>query len=481
MTTIDHAVVLGGSIAGLLSAAALAPRAHRITVVDRDPLPLEGPDAQVARRGVPQGDQIHHLLMRGQERIEELLPGIGDELLALGCEKYDDVADFSQFVDGAWRMRIQSDLKVTMFRRPLFEWAIRRRVLALSNVTVVKGMAVGLLASSDGARVSGAKVRGAPGGTLAADLVVDATGRGSRSPFWIEDLGYERPVERHVRIYMGYSTWTVRLPEGALPKGLAGISASASPANPFGVAIRPCGNGLHDVAAYGMAGHYPPDDLDAMAGFFEELDSPVIADVMKKAVPASEIVPYRMPGNQRRMWEDLPRRPENLVVVGDAVTSFNPIYGQGMTMAALGAGVLGDALAEAGTLDGLAETVQARLGPLAQVAWDLAVGADSVYPQAEYENVEPPSARDRDRARAQSAAQSAEGAVRVAMRATALYMDPAYLGSPVVQETIDRWLTSGHKPAPEVTDPTDPPDVTPGVVRAADLLEPATAAGRLAG
>jgi len=466
MTTIGHAIVLGGSIAGLLSAAALARTADHVTVVDRDVLPLDGPEAQRSRRGVPQGDQVHHLLSLGHRRIEELLPGISEELLELGCERYDDVADFSQFVGGAWRMRVRSDLIVTMFRRPVFEWAIRRRVLALPNVEVVKGMAVGLIGSGDRSRVVGARVRGVPGGELRGDLVVDATGRGSRAPHWLEDLGYDRPEERHVRIFMGYSTYTVRLPEGALPQGLAGIAVSATPANPFGVAVRPCGNGLHDVAAYGMAGNYPPEDLDSMAGFFDGLSSPLIAQVLKKATVTSEIVPYRMPGNQRRMWEDLDRRPEGFVVVGDAVTSFNPIYGQGMTMAALGATLLGEAVAKAESMDGVVGAVQADLGALAQVAWDLAVGADSVYPQAEYENAEPPSARDRDWARAQSA----EGVVRVAMRATALYMDPSYLESPVVREVVGRWLETGRTPDPAVCDPLVPPAVTEGCVRSSDLL-----------
>ncbi|GLY38873.1 FAD-binding monooxygenase [Amycolatopsis sp. NBRC 101858] len=470
MTTIDHAIVLGGSIAGLLSAAALARTADRVTVVDRDVLLLDGPEATLSRRGVPQGDQVHHLLSLGHQRIEDLLPGISEELIELGCERYDDVADFSQFVAGAWRMRVRSDLIVTMFRRPVFEWALRRRVLALPNVEAVKGMAVGLLGSEDRSRVIGARVRGVPGGELRGDLVVDATGRGSRSPYWLEDLGYARPEERHVRIYMGYSTYTVRLPEGALPKGLAGISVSATPANPFGVAIRPCGNGLHDVAAYGMAGNYPPEDFAAMEGFFEGLNSPIIAQVLKKATVTSEIVPYRMPGNQRRMWEDLDRRPEAFVVVGDAVTSFNPIYGQGMTMAALGATVLGDTLEKAGSVTGVAGAVQAELGTLAQVAWDLAVGSDSVYPQSEYENAEPPSARDKDRARAQSAAQSAEGTVRVAVRATALYMDPSFLEAPAVREVVDRWLETGRVPDASAGDPLDPPAVTEGYVGSADLL-----------
>lgn len=461
-----HAIVLGGSIAGLLTAAALSGSFDDVTIVDRDELPVDGPDARLSRRGVPQGDQVHHLLSLGHERVERLLPGITDELLALGCERYDDVADFSQYVNGAWRMRVRSDLIVTTFQRPLFEWAIRRRVLALPNVNAVKGFAVGLLA---GERVTGAKVRGVPSGQLHGDLVVDATGRGSRSPHWLADLGYAQPVEQHVRIHMGYSTFTARLPEGVLPKGLAGIGVSATPANPVGAAIRPCGGGLHDVVAYGMVKHYPPDDLDSMFAFFDTLASPLIARVMREATITSEIVPYQMPGNQRRLWERLDL-PASFVVVGDAVTSFNPIYGQGMTMAALDATLLGDAVASAGTLDGVGQAVQAEIGRLADVAWDLAVGTDSAYPEAEYENTEPPSARDRAWARAFGAAQTAEGLVRVAARATALHMDKAYVEAPAVREVVGQWLATGRRPDPSVTDPLDPPAITDGLVRTEDLL-----------
>lgn len=470
MSRYGHAVVLGGSISGLLCAAALHESFERVTIVDRDDLPIDGPDAQESRRGVPQGDQVHHLLSLGHDTIEGLLPGLTEELLVLGCERYDDVADFSQYVNGAWRMRVKSDLIVTMFRRPLFEWAIRRRVLALPNVSVVKGLAIGLIGSAGGASVVGAKVRGVEGGQLYGDLVVDATGRGSRSANWLEDLGYERPVEQHVRIYMGYSTFTVNLPAGALPNGLAGIAVSATPANPVGAAIRPCGNGLHDVVAYGMVKNYPPDDLDGVRLFFETLSSPLISQVMRQATVRSEIAPYRMPGNQRRLWERLDRRPECFVVVGDAVTSFNPIYGQGMTMAALDAKVLGDTVVDSDSLDGVAQAVQVALGPFAEVAWGLAVGTDSAYPEAEYENVDGPSARDRGWSRAFGAAQTAEGAARVASRATALYMDTSYVDSPVVRRVVAEWLESGRQPAAAVTNPLDPPSVSDGIVHASDLL-----------
>src|SRR5689334_7853271 len=134
MPEFGHAVVLGGSISGLLAASVLSRRFAQVTVVDRDELPVEGPQAQLARRGVPQSDQVHHLLSLGGERIEQLLPGLLDELLELGCERYDDATDFTRYVNGAWAMRVPSPLRITVFRRPLFEWAIRRRVLALPNV-----------------------------------------------------------------------------------------------------------------------------------------------------------------------------------------------------------------------------------------------------------------------------------------------------------------------------------------------------------
>lgn len=470
MPKYGHAIVLGGSIAGLLAAAALSRSFERITIVDRDELPIDGPDAQRSRRGVPQGDQVHHLLNLGANKAEELLPGLIDELVELGCERYDDVADFSQYVNGAWRMRVKTDLIVTMFQRPLFEWAIRRRVFALPNVTVVKGMAIGLIGSEDRSTVTGAKVRGVDGNEVHGDFVVDATGRGSRSGNWLEDLGYERPVEQHLRIYMGYSTFTVRLPEGALPKGLAGVGVSGTPSHPLGAAIRPCGNGLHDVVANGMVKNYPPDDMDSMMEFFDQLASPVIANAMRQATVTSEIVPYQMPGNQRRLWEDLARRPERFVVVGDAVTSFNPVYGQGMTMAALDAVILGEIIAESTSLDGMAERVQKAIGPLAEVAWNLTYESDSQFPEAEYENVEPPTERDLARARAYAAAQCEEAFVRVAARATALYMDPAYREGPVVRDIITNWVETDRQVDPSVTDPLNPPDVTPGLVRAEDLL-----------
>ncbi len=171
---LNHVVVLGGSVAGLLAAAALADSFESVTLVERDELPLDGPDARLPRRGVPHGFQIHHMLSLGSERIEELLPGLDAELVGEGGEHRDPVGDFGQFIDNKWVLRVRSGLQITCFQRPLLEWVIRRRVLARDNVVVRRGVAGGLVTSTNGRRVVGVTVGDSPADRILADLVIDA-------------------------------------------------------------------------------------------------------------------------------------------------------------------------------------------------------------------------------------------------------------------------------------------------------------------
>jgi 2-polyprenyl-6-methoxyphenol hydroxylase-like FAD-dependent oxidoreductase len=459
MPKFDHAVVLGGSVAGLLAATALSESFAQVTIVDRDELHTDGADALFGRRGVPQGDQVHHMLELGSGYMEQLLPGLRNELVDdYGCQLFSDTADFNRFVGGTWKMRVPSHLQIMAFERRVFELAIRRRTLGLPNVTSVKGMATGLVASEDRRRVIGVKARGVEGGEIRADFVVDATGRGSRAPAWMEDLGYDAPEEKHLRVYMGYTTFTARLEDGSLPKDLQGVSISG-PGGLAGV-LRPCGNGLHYVVCAGVLKNYPPEDLDSMMKVFEGLDSPIVFDAVKRATVASEATHYKMPGDQRRLWEDLDRRPEGFAVVGDAVASFNPAYGQGMTMGALGATVLRDTFAAADTLEGAADAVQQALRPWVDLAFNLAIGVDSRFPGAEFENMEPPSALDRARDRATEAAMTEEAHVLIASRSMMMYMDASYMQDPAVQQTIDEWVRDDRQPHPRMKDPLNPPGVS---------------------
>ncbi|NWL10281.1 FAD-binding protein [Paenarthrobacter nitroguajacolicus] len=437
------AVVIGGSIAGLLAAAVLSESFDEVLIVDRDELPIDIESSQIARRGVPQSNQIHKLLPLGKERIETILPGFDDELIALGCESHDEAARFTQYINGGWGVRANSDLITTYFRRPVFEWVMRRRVLALDNVTAVKAFAIGLVSSADRSAVVGVRIKNKP--DLQADLVVDASGRGSKSPNWIEDLSYTPPQVAELRAYMGYATFTVELPPGLLPEGLQGAASVATPNLPKGGTIQPCGNGLHTVAAYGIMRNYPPGDLDGVIQFLEEGASPLVAEWVKNSRLVGDIETYTMTGNQRRLWEEMPRRPEGLVVLGDAVTSFNPIYGQGMTMAAVGATILREAVNESGgTVEGIATRVQKELAPWADTAFSMAAGSDSAFEGVEFVNIAPPSAHSRETSRVLNELRSEDVEVFLAMKTAAAYLDPSFLDTESIRTKVAGWKASGR-------------------------------------
>ncbi|WP_280397422.1 FAD-dependent oxidoreductase [Nocardia carnea] len=450
----SHAVILGGSVAGLLSAAALSTGFDTVTIVERDRLP----DAPATRRGVPQAEQVHQLMPAGLKRIEELLPGFGAELLAQGCERYEIDRDIAVLYPRGWSARVAGGMEVIGFLRPTFEWVLRQRVLALPNVRAVRGIATGLLAGTDGTTVTGAKVTGADGEKLDAELVVDATGRGSQAPKWLSELGYAPPAEQHVRPFLGYATTVVRLPEGALPAGLRGIAATPHPMHLKGGVILPCGDGRHVVAAMGVSKNYPPAGIAELLDFLDEAPSPLLGRAVRAAELIVEPVVYRMPGNQRRLWEQLDRRPEGFVVTGDAVAAFNPIYAQGMTVAAIGASLLARVIAAAGgSIAGVAEKFAAELAPWTDYAFAMAANTDSFFPGTEFENFTPPDPAAFAGEAAAVAAATTDPAVAQAMRRAAYYMDPADMQSPAVWKSITEWATTGRQPDPALTDPNRPP------------------------
>ena len=207
----DHAVVLGASMGGLTAARVLADAYGRVTVVDRDLLPAPG----VQRRGVPQGRHAHGLLARGREALEELFPGLTDELVARGA-LYGDIQLHGRWYNEGVRLRqAPSGLNSLSVSRPLLEGHVRRRLAAFPNVSIVDGCDVaGLVATPDRRRVTGVRMlrrgAGGPGQVLEADLVVDATGRGSRSPAWLAALGYEPPEQEAVRPRIAYASAVYR-------------------------------------------------------------------------------------------------------------------------------------------------------------------------------------------------------------------------------------------------------------------------------
>ncbi|MGP9539263.1 hypothetical protein ACT3SP_14725 [Brachybacterium sp. AOP43-C2-M15] len=401
---LDHAIVMGGSVAGLLAAAGLAEQCDRITIIDRDPLPVDGPEAFAPRRGVAQGRIVHRLLARGEQRMEELLPGLRRELLAAGCTELDGPGrrDGIEDRDGPGALDHRKDRDVRRDRagvdgpvlapgslgltRPVLEGVLRRRVLALPAVTARQGAVAGLLADADGRTVRGVRLRGADVDELRGALVVDAAGRSSRAATWVEALGAERPRALTTRVHVAYTCQRLRLRDGALPEGLRTVSVPAGAQAPFTVDLEPCGNGEHVLSVAGTARNLPPSDLAGLRDLLAQLPAATVADALADAEPVGEPASARAAGGHRLLWETAEAAPEGLVHLGDAAATFTPLYGQGMTMAAVGAVTLREVVRRTGgATSGLAGRFQRELAAQLDPAWDAAVARDAEIPGAELE------------------------------------------------------------------------------------------------
>ena len=262
-----HAIVLGGSMAGLLATRVLSDHFGRVSLIERDALPAQAEQ----RRGVPQGRHTHGLLASGRNVLEKLFPGICEALLKEGAVSHDIVRDSRWFFEGACLSRPPSGLDGLLMTRPLLEAAVRERVLANPKVVRRDGLVVEeLLADRKSVRVTGVR---ASGQALLGDLVVDATGRGSRSPQWLEQLGYEKPAEDVVQIGLGYTTRFFR----RKPTDFNGDTAVVIPPTPKGkrggVMLAQEGD-RWTVTLIGHFGNYAPEDLDGFIAFARTLPAP---------------------------------------------------------------------------------------------------------------------------------------------------------------------------------------------------------------
>jgi len=367
-----QAIVIGGSIAGLWTARVLADHFEQVIVIERDQVPA---GAQ-SRPGVPQDKHVHVLLARGMQIMRELFPGIADELAAAGAVHVNLNRDSRSQLRGRWLPRFVGPYETYACSRVLLESLLRQRVRRLPNVTWRAATQVtGLLAA--GERITGVQLHDkatARDETLPADLVVDASGRSSKTPEWLAHLGYAAPRETVIDAQVGYAGRRYRKPTAYADWRILAIGAQP-PDKSRQALIYEEEQGVWMVMLAGVMGDYPPVEEAAFLAFAQSID-PEVAAAIQAAEPLTPIFGYRRTENRRRHYEELPRWPDRFLVVGDAACGFNPIYGQGMTVAAITALALGEALQQAPTLTGVAARFQRQLPHLVAPAWLLATGAD---------------------------------------------------------------------------------------------------------
>jgi len=374
----QRAIVIGGSMSGLLAARVLCDHFKEVVLFDRDVFP----QAVEFRRGVPQGQHAHALLSSGRVVLDGLFPGFREELVGQGAIRAQYLK-VRWFDNGVYHTRFDG-LEGLLVSRPRLEGHVRQRVLMLPNLQVKATHDVDSLIF-DGDRVTGVKVNSSRHPTdesVAADLVVDATGRGSQSPIWLDRAGFRRPKEEAVRVGLGYTTRIYRRTPDQLNGDLAVICPSAPPKRRGGVALAMEGDRWM-VTLFGMLGDHPPTDVEGFNAFAKTLPAPDIYEVVSKSEPLTDPVPFKFPQSTRRHYENLEQFPDGYLVFGDALCSFNPIYGQGMSSAALQAAELQKCLA--GGDAALAKRFFTAAAAVVDAPWTMAVGGDLRYVEVEGE------------------------------------------------------------------------------------------------
>ncbi|MET8289463.1 FAD-dependent monooxygenase [Streptomyces sp. NPDC005132] len=371
-----HAVVIGGSLAGMLAAAAVKNSVDTVEIIEAHDLPL----TPQARTGVPQAAHIHPLLSGGAKAIDALLPGTIERLLEAGANQVPMTTNMVYLAPEGWYRRWQRDTHYLIAAsRDLTDSVIRQQVLKDARISIRSHARV-LALLGDARRVTGVKLRTTDGSEheVHGDLVIDASGRSTRTPQWLAELGITGLVEEHIDSGMTYASRIYRAPVPTTNWPLINVLPDPAHPGPAGAIVPIEGNRWH-VSAYGPPGSRPSREPETFKDYVRSLRHPVIADLLSHAEPLTDVTVAHSTANHRFYYERLKVWPEGLINLGDAVAALNPVYGHGMSVAAQGALAIRDLLSS-GLSPDFARRAQRAVSRPINVAWSLSVGQDVLYP-----------------------------------------------------------------------------------------------------
>jgi 2-polyprenyl-6-methoxyphenol hydroxylase-like FAD-dependent oxidoreductase len=375
----EHAVVMGASVAGLLAARVLAEHFDKVTVLEKDACPVDG----APRSGVPQGRHTHILLPAGAQVLERLFPGRIAELVRDGARKFD-YGRSRFYVSGTWLPRVATELDSFAQTRPFLEEHLRRWVSELRNVRLVYETNVfAPLFERANARVVGLEI--GQGGTareqLRAELVIDATGRHSRLPAWLAEKGFGDVPETRIGIDLAYATGRFRVPADVLPDHPMLYIVGPPPEKTRAGVVFQVEDGIVLGGLAGYHGDYPPGELDGFLEFAKSLSQPDVFDVLSRAQLCGPIAQYRIPTAVRRQYHKMRRFPAGILPIGDAICALDPVFGQGMTVAALEAEILSQSLVQGANDRALGRVYLREVEDFLDIPWMLCCGENFKYPQ----------------------------------------------------------------------------------------------------
>ena len=406
----EHAIVIGGSMAGLLTARVLSDYFERVTIFEADTLPNE----PVPRKGVPQGSHIHTLMAGGSNVVRKYFPDLHDDLVAAGAEYGDPMLNSRTYVGARWSPRIESGLGTYVMSRPLLEAVVRKHTVAIANVelriaTPVSGYThstrdahgagsthstrdahgAGSTSNDSNTIVTGVTLEQS-GETIAADFVADVSGRNSKTASWIKPMGFTPPQRSAIGIDIGYTTFEVaEPPDNQRDWSLLYVAQKGIPKDTRIGGILHKEGGRYLVTAQGFHKDYAPTDWPGFLAYMKALPTGSIYDEIKDLQPIGEAKEYRFSAYLRRHYERLQHFPQRLIVLGDAMCSFNPVYAQGMTVAAKEVEHLDACLRQClegsgsdnGHLDKVAQPFFKGASKFIDAAWDSTTVEDFRYPQ----------------------------------------------------------------------------------------------------
>lgn len=376
------AIVLGGSMAGLMTARVLADHFKEVVILERDELP----ETAQKRRGTPQAQHVHFLLKRGVDILEDLFPGIFSGLEQDGAVSMDMTRDLNMYLLGNWRIPFQSGVTLYSSSRILLEHHVRQRVMQVANIRVNSGAAVKeYLLDSSGTGITGVSFQqrsqnGNSDQKIYGSLVIDATGIGSRSPQWLEAMGFPRVEESEQTINVRYTTARFRVSEAHQPAWKAAAIYMEAPGKRIG-AVNKIEDDQYIVTLVGKLGEVPPSDPDGFLEYARTLPQPDLYDLLKNAERLSDFVGYRLPSNLRRHYEKMTHFPEGFAVIGAAVCTFNPTFAQGMATAAMEVMALDEILRKNGLKKGSGRKIQKAIAGVVDVPWMMATSEDMRHPE----------------------------------------------------------------------------------------------------